>query len=88
MSGPLSASDDFADKARQENFPVASRFLPRDVRANLMAIYGFARLTDDVGDEAHGDRLQLLDELEAQLDLAAHGNATDLTFQRLSPVIR
>jgi squalene synthase HpnC len=88
MSGPLSASDDFADKARLENFPVASRFLPRAARANLMAIYGFARLTDDVGDEAEGDRLKLLDGLDAQLELAARGDATDPTFQRLTPVIR
>jgi squalene synthase HpnC len=88
MSGDVSANDDFEEEARDENFPVASRFLPRDVRSNLMAIYGFARLTDDVGDEAQGDRLKLLDELEAQLDLAANGRATNPTFQRLSPVIR
>jgi squalene synthase HpnC len=88
MSGTFAANDDFAEKARHENFPVASRFLPRDVRSNLMAIYGFARLTDDVGDEAEGDRLKFLDELDAQLDLAASGAATDPTFQRLSPVIR
>jgi len=87
MSGAFSANDDFAEKARHENFPVASRFLPRDVRSNLMAIYGFARLTDDVGDEAKGDRLTLLDELDEQLELAAVGAATDPTFQRLSPVI-
>ncbi|HEV3268423.1 MAG TPA: squalene synthase HpnC [Acidimicrobiales bacterium] len=87
MSGTFSANDDFVEKARHENFPVASRFLPRDVRSNLMAIYGFARLTDDVGDEAKGDRLELLDELDLQLELAAQGAATDPTFQRLSPVI-
>jgi len=88
MSGVSSTNDDFDERARDENFPVASWFLPRAVRSNLMAIYGFARLTDDVGDEAHGDRLKLLDGLEAQLDLAAHGSATNPTFQRLSPVIR
>jgi squalene synthase HpnC len=88
MTGLFPASGDFADKARHENFPVASRFLPREERANLMAIYGFARLTDDVGDEAAGDRLALLDELDAELVLAANGNATNPTFQRLSPVIR
>ena len=87
MSGTFSANDDFAEKARHENFRVASRVLSRDERSNLMAIYGFARLTDDVGDEAPGDRLKLLDELEAQLELAASGDATHPTFQRLSPVI-
>lgn len=88
MSGFFASRDEFADKARRENFPVASRVLPRAARANLMAIYGFARLTDDVGDEAEGDRLALLDGLEAELELAAEGKATYPTFQKLTPVIR
>ncbi|MGP4003781.1 squalene synthase HpnC [Streptomyces sp. 8N706] len=38
------------DKAARENFPVAPRFLPRVWRADLMAVYGYARLVDDIGD--------------------------------------
>jgi squalene synthase HpnC len=38
------------DKAAGENFPVAPFFLPRAWRTDLMAIYGFARLVDDIGD--------------------------------------
>ncbi|WP_225446936.1 squalene synthase HpnC [Streptacidiphilus sp. PB12-B1b] len=38
------------DKAGAENFPVAPFFMPRSMRAGLMAVYGFARLVDDVGD--------------------------------------
>jgi squalene synthase HpnC len=38
------------DKAGAENFPVAPSFLPTGMRAGLMAVYGFARLVDDVGD--------------------------------------
>lgn len=38
------------DKATSENFPVAPFFLPRAWRADLMAVYGFARLVDDIGD--------------------------------------
>ncbi|MFD4790392.1 squalene synthase HpnC [Streptomyces sp. NPDC058459] len=38
------------DKAARENFPVAPFFLPRAWRADLMAVYGFARLVDDIGD--------------------------------------
>ncbi|MFJ3669935.1 squalene synthase HpnC [Streptomyces sp. NPDC090106] len=38
------------DKAAGENFPVAPFFLPRAWRADLMAVYGFARLVDDIGD--------------------------------------
>ncbi|MCZ0992426.1 squalene synthase HpnC [Streptomyces noursei] len=38
------------DQAAHENFPVAPFFLPRAWRADLMALYGFARLVDDIGD--------------------------------------
>ncbi|MFF8393261.1 squalene synthase HpnC [Streptomyces sp. NPDC016172] len=38
------------DKAAGENFPVAPFFLPRAWRSDLMAVYGFARLVDDIGD--------------------------------------
>ncbi|WP_445282237.1 squalene synthase HpnC [Streptomyces sp. DSM 118148] len=38
------------DKAASENFPVAPFFLPRAWRDDLMAVYGFARLVDDIGD--------------------------------------
>ncbi|WP_405774483.1 squalene synthase HpnC [Streptomyces sp. NBC_01538] len=38
------------DKAADENFPVAPFFLPAAWRTDLMAVYGFARLVDDIGD--------------------------------------
>ncbi|MFK8844604.1 squalene synthase HpnC [Streptomyces sp. Ac-502] len=38
------------DQAAHENFPVAPFFLPRAWRRDLMAVYGFARLVDDIGD--------------------------------------
>lgn len=56
-------------QAGSENFPVASYLLGRRDRAHLLAIYGFARLVDNLGDEAAGDRLALLDWLEGDLDL-------------------
>ncbi len=37
-------------KATRENFPVAPFFLPRAWRDDLMAVYGYARLVDDIGD--------------------------------------
>ncbi|MGO4420862.1 squalene/phytoene synthase family protein, partial [Streptomyces sp. MCAF7] len=52
-SGPLDgqeAARAVLDKAAHENFPVAPFFLPRAWRADLMAIYGYARLVDDIGD--------------------------------------
>jgi squalene synthase HpnC len=56
-----------------ENFPVAPVILPAAIRRHLMALYGFARLVDDLGDEAGGDRGALLDELEDDLRLVWAG---------------
>jgi squalene synthase HpnC len=47
---------------------VASKLFPRALRPHLMNLYGFARLVDDLGDEADGDRLALLDGVSADLD--------------------
>ncbi len=55
-------------QARSENFTVASAILGRGRARHLMAIYGFARLVDDVGDEAEGDRNALLDVVGLELD--------------------
>jgi squalene synthase HpnC len=54
-------------QARRENFTVASGILGRRRARHLMAIYGFARLVDDVGDEAIGDRGALLDVVSLEL---------------------
>ena len=70
-----------AARARTENFPVASLLFPRALRPHLRAVYGFARLVDILGDEAEGDRLALLDELEGEVEACyapspiAHGGA-------------
>jgi squalene synthase HpnC len=75
------------EQARSENFPVASRVLPRKVRSHLLAVYGFARLVDDIGDEAEGDRLSQLDWAEGELDRAALGEASHPVFVALVPTI-
>jgi len=54
-------------QARTENFPVAARILGARTRTHLLAIYGFARLVDDTGDEASGSRAVLLDAIDEQL---------------------
>jgi squalene synthase HpnC len=70
-----------AAKASAENFPVALKVLPRAWRRHLTALYGFARLVDDIGDEPLPGldpettepgllvqtRLRLLDELGADV---------------------
>jgi squalene synthase HpnC len=73
--------------AEAENFPVASRVLPRREREHLMALYGFARLADDIGDESEGDRLAQLDWLEGEVERAFAGSATYPVLVRLQPTI-
>jgi squalene synthase HpnC len=68
LSAAVDAVNPGAARADGENFPVALRLLPTSRRHYLMAVYGFARTTDDIGDQAPADqRLSLLDELEADL---------------------
>jgi len=67
------ATDTINARATTENFPVALRILSGEQRRHLMAIYGFARLTDQIGDVAHGDRLAMLDELQRQVDTCVDG---------------
>jgi squalene synthase HpnC len=75
-------------RAESENFPVASRVLPRRVRAHLLAVYGFARLVDELGDSAPGDRLAALDWLEGELERAYAGTAQHPLLQRLAQTVR
>jgi squalene synthase HpnC len=80
-----------AAKASGENFPVALRVLPRAWRANLTALYGFARLTDDIGDEPlpgmpadaseetqRAVRLRLLDDLQGDVAKIYDGGEPEL----------
>lgn len=68
----LGRADEVLAKAARENFPVALIVLPREVRRRLRDVYGFARLVDDAGDLADGDRDELLDWIEADLDRGEH----------------
>ncbi|MGH3673152.1 MAG: squalene synthase HpnC [Pseudonocardiaceae bacterium] len=68
---------------RSENFPVALRLLPRNLRSDLIAVYNVARVIDDLGDggvsgstavrspdnRSTDERAALLDEF--RVDLAA-----------------
>jgi len=80
-----------AAKASAENFPVALRVLPKRWRAHLTALYGFARLTDDLGDEplpgvppdatpeqVTAIRLKLLDELQQDVSRIYAGEEPEL----------
>ena len=66
----LQALDGVLAKARSENFPVALWFLPQQMRADLLAIYGYARFVDDIGDETTVEtsvRLAMLDLVDADV---------------------
>jgi squalene synthase HpnC len=71
----VTRAEEVAANASGENFPVALRLLPERHRRHLTALYCFARLTDDLGDEARETgqadadlRLRLLDDLAADID--------------------
>lgn len=78
-------------RAAHENFRVVSRLLPRRVRQGLLAIYGVARLIDEAGDEAPGDRAALLDDLERDVRAGLDGDGgrpEDPLIRELQPVAR
>jgi squalene synthase HpnC len=68
LEAPELTAERIDARAAGENFPVVSLLAPRWARPHLRAVYGFARLVDNLGDEAEGDRSVLLDELEHELD--------------------
>jgi squalene synthase HpnC len=85
----LTAADEVAVNASGENFPVALRLLPERYRRHLTALYCFARLTDDLGDEARekgeadaGLRLRLLDELTADVRRIYEGSTPNAPVMR------
>ncbi|MGH8891264.1 MAG: squalene synthase HpnC, partial [Acidothermaceae bacterium] len=68
-------------KAKAENFSVGPGFLPPTVRADLMAIYGYARFVDDIGDETSTDapgRLALLDLVDGDVTVLFAGREPSL----------
>jgi squalene synthase HpnC len=60
-------------QAGAENFTVASALVGTQTQRHLRAIYGFARLVDDVGDEATGNRLALLEVVSDELSRVYDG---------------
>jgi squalene synthase HpnC len=91
----VTRAEEVVANASGENFPVALRLLPARYRRHLTNLYFFARLTDDLGDEARDAqadtsesadvsklRLGLLDELAADVDRIYQGQTPE------SPVMR
>ncbi len=60
-------------RSHYENFPIVNLLTPRKMRKHIYAVYAFCRWVDDLGDEAEGDRLSLLDRWEEELDRCYRG---------------
>jgi|CZKW01.1.fsa_nt_gi squalene synthase HpnC len=85
---PAAVPEALTARAAGENFPVALKLLPARKRRQLMAVYWFARITDDIGDCAPPqDRPRLLDELDADLAALADGTSRRPEVRALRPVI-
>ena len=86
-----------------ENFPVGSFLIRRDLRKHVHAFYRFARIADDIGDNPDlpaDDKITRLDRMEAVLDGAPGGDSpaavamraslleTGTTFQHCRDILR
>ena len=79
-------------QSHYENFPVASRLLPKHLRMPIAVIYAFARRADDFADEgdlSDEERIAALTDFSNKLDLIEQGkNGDDTTFIALADVIK
>lgn len=76
------------EREEAENFPVALRVLPRQFRQHLQAVYAVARMIDDIGDEAEGDRTALLMAFRSELASVWTGAPEHPVLVRLVPTVR
>jgi len=78
-------------QSHYENFPVASRLLPKHLRQPIAVIYAFARRADDFADEGElsdEERLSALNDFGNKLEYIEQGKAVeDTTFIALADVI-
>jgi phytoene synthase len=77
LANAYAACEELA-RSHYENFPVASRLLPRAMRPHVAALYAFARVADDIADEGQApaaERRARLDNWQARLHDATCGLA-------------
>jgi hydroxysqualene synthase len=73
-----------------ENFPVASRFLSKELRKYVWTIYAFARIADDYADEPGftlAERLDNLNQWEQYLYECYNGNPAHRVFAALAETV-
>ena len=74
-----------------ENFPVASRLVPKEIRPAIWATYAFARGSDDVADEGDAcdqDRIATLLRWSESLDRCQVEPSDDPVFRALGDTLR
>jgi squalene synthase HpnC len=87
--GEVPGAQEVQDRAAGENFSVASIVLGSETRRHLLAIYGYARLVDEIGDATSGDRLAHLDAFEADLGRVFDGGTPEhQVLRQLVPTVR
>ena len=77
-------------RSHYENFPVASWFVPKEIRKYIWAIYAFARIADDYADEPGytlAERMDNLFQWEQYLDECYNGNPTHRVFAALADTV-
>jgi squalene synthase HpnC len=87
-AGSLPSPEAIRARAEGENFAVASALLGRKTTQHLLAFYDYARLVDELGDAAPGDRSLLLDALEEELEAAFTGTPRHPVLRALADTIR
>ena len=74
-------------RSHYENFSVVSWAFPKRLRRSMYSVYAYCRYTDDLGDEAEGDRLALIDAWEADLHRCYDGTPEHPILQALQQTI-
>ena len=76
-------------RRHDENFPVAFLLLPRDLRADMRAVYTFCRTVDDLGDTGPAaERPAALDRFERDLHRCWDGHPDDPRLVALAATVR
>jgi hydroxysqualene synthase len=87
MAEPLTVETPSGKGKGDENFPVGSFLIRRDLRKHVHAFYRFARNSDDIADNpvlSADDKIRRLDRMEAVLDGAPGDDSPAATGLRAS----
>jgi len=77
-------------RGHYENFPIASWFVPKEIRKYIWAIYAFARIADDYADEPGytlAERMDNLSQWGQYLNECYNGNPTHRVFAALAEAV-